>query len=164
MVPEDLAVVAQYEGVAISVTGFVAATRGVIVEGAKSGSKGESTNCHAVDDSSVDWHVTLVPYPEDPKSAGIVVEATPRIRRKVGFGWTPAMIEAAAARGNSVRISGWLMYDPEHFAQSSTYDPAKRSPTVADRAVRTTLWEIHPVTKIEIFDQATGAWSPLPGP
>jgi hypothetical protein len=36
-----------------------------------------------------------------------------------------------------VRISGWLMFDPEHAAAFGKY--------------RGTLWEIHPITKIEVL-------------
>ena len=158
---EDLAAVARYEGVALSVTGFVARPRGVIVQSSKSGSKGESTNCHALDDSSVDWHITLVPNPGDPKSAGIVVETTPRIRRTQAFAWTPSMLDGAAAAGDSVRISGWLMYDPEHFAQTADYDPARPVATILSPAVRSALWEIHPVTedpRSSIRRPVRGSW------
>jgi hypothetical protein len=37
-----------------------------------------------------------------------------------------------------VRISGWLLLDPEHRAHLGKY--------------RSTLWEIHPITRIEVFD------------
>ena len=153
----DLAVIAPYEGVALSVTGFVAAQNGIIVEDAAHSSGGESTNCHASDDPGVDWHVTLVHQPNDPKSAGIVVETTPRVRAK--HPWTPAMLSAAVANRDSVRISGWLMYDPEHFAQTTNYDAAKPSTAATYRA---TLWEIHPITKIEVFDAQSRSWKTVP--
>ena len=44
-----------------------------------------------------------------------------------------------------VRISGWLFFDSEHG-----HDLGKR---------RTTLWEIHPITKIEVFKG--GKWISL---
>jgi hypothetical protein len=70
-----------------------------------------------------------------------------------------AMLAPHVTAGDSVRISGWLMYDPEHFAQTSNYDPAHPSGGVK---VRATLWEVHPVTRIEVFDPATGQWRSLP--
>jgi len=44
-----------------------------------------------------------------------------------------------------VRISGWLMFDPDHPSHLSVF--------------RTTLWEIHPITKIEVWQG--GAWVDL---
>lgn len=50
-----------------------------------------------------------------------------------------------------VRISGWLMYDHPYDTPGSnwlmTYGPARR-----------TGWEIHPVTGIEVWDEASGSW------
>lgn len=154
----DLAVIAPYEGIPVSVSAFIAKQRGVIVEDSVASKKGEATNCHALDDAGVDWHVTLVRDPADPKSNGIVVETTPRVRAN-GHPWTPDMLSSAVANGDSVRISGWLLYDPEHFAQTTNYDPARPPKGLT---VRATLWEVHPVTKIEVFDRATGAWRTLP--
>jgi hypothetical protein len=158
--PSDLQVIAQVEGAAVSFTGFIASQRGIIVEDAQNSSSGESTNCHATDDPGVDWHMTIVKGKNDPKSAGIVVETTPRVRAN-GHPWTPAMLAAAIANRDSVRISGWLMYDPEHFAQTTNYDPAQ-PPSPNALMVRATLWEVHPITKIEVFDPATHAWKSIP--
>jgi hypothetical protein len=47
-----------------------------------------------------------------------------------------------------VRLSGWLLHDFEHAG------PA--------RAWRVSAWEIHPVTAIEVWDEARQAWQPLP--
>jgi hypothetical protein len=160
----DLAVLAKYEGVAISLTGFIVTDNGVIVEDAAHSPTGESTNCHATDDVHVDWHVTLVHHQKDAnqkdaKSLGIVVETTPRVRALAGHGWTPDMLSSAATKGDSVRVSGWLMYDPEHFSMMPHYDPSK---TYKDAQVRATLWEVHPITKIEVFDGSTKQWRSLP--
>jgi hypothetical protein len=154
----DLAVIAPYEGAPVTVTAFVARQRGVIVEDSVNSVGGETTNCHARDDAGVDWHVTLVRHPDDPKSAGMVVESTPRVRAH-GHPWTPDALLQAAAAGDSVRISGWLMYDPEHFLQTTNYDPHQPTP---GPTVRATLWEIHPITRIEVFDSAGGRWRTLP--
>lgn len=153
----DLAVITPFEGVAISITGFIAKQRGIIVEDAQNSPTGESTNCHATDDAGVDWHMTIVKGKDDPKSAGIVVETTPRVRAN-GHPWTPDMLATAIANRDSVRVSGWLMYDPEHFTQMTNYDPAKPFANVAK--VRASLWEIHPITKIEVF--SAGGWHSIP--
>lgn len=44
-----------------------------------------------------------------------------------------------------VRITGWTMLDPEHRNHLNKY--------------RMTLWEIHPITKIEVF--RNGEWVDL---
>jgi hypothetical protein len=41
-----------------------------------------------------------------------------------------------------VRITGWTLLDPEHAAQIGQF--------------RSTLWEVHPVTAIEVFKD--GQW------
>jgi hypothetical protein len=89
---------------------------------------------------------------------GFVVETTPRVRAH-GHPWTPDMLAGAVTARDSVRVSGWLMYDPEHFAQTTNYDPAQPSNGLH---VRATLWEIHPITKIEVFDPATRTWHAIP--
>jgi uncharacterized protein YraI len=154
----DLDVIAPYEGIPVTVTGFIATQNGIIVQNAQHSRNGEATNCHATDDAGVDWHVTLVTHPNDPKSAGIVVETTPRVRAN-GHPWTADMLTPHVAAGDSVRFSGWLMYDPEHFAQTTNYDPARPS---TGRTVRATLWEVHPVTRIEVFDGQARQWRTLP--
>ena len=154
----DVDVIAPYEGIAVSVTGFIAKKRGIIVESAPYSKNGESTNCHATDPDGVDWHMTLVKNPGDDKSAGIVVETTPRVRAN-GHPWSPDMFTSAIAAEDSVRISGWLLYDPEHFAQTTNYDPARPS---HGAPVRATLWEVHPVTRIDVFDARSGRWKTLP--
>ena len=44
-----------------------------------------------------------------------------------------------------VRISGWLLLDPEHRNHLGKY--------------RSTLWEIHPITRIEVMKD--GSWVDL---
>ena len=154
----DLAVIAPYEGIPVTVTAFIARQNGIIVEDAQHSRNGEATNCHATDDAGVDWHVTLVKQPDSAKSTGIVVETTPRVRAN-GHPWTPDMLTPHVSAGDSIRISGWLLYDPEHFAQTANYDPRRPSNGVK---VRATLWEVHPVTRIEVFDRATNQWTALP--
>lgn len=157
--PAELRIIEPYEGAAVTVTAFIAQQRGVIVEDSVSSSSGESTNCHAKDDEGVDWHVTLVKHPTDPKSTGIVVETTPRIRAH-GHPWTPDMLKSAMTNADSVRLSGWLLYDPEHYAQTANYDSTHAATNAV--LVRATLWEVHPVTRMEVFNPQTGQWRQLP--
>jgi hypothetical protein len=58
-------------------------------------------------------------------------------------------LAANAINQQKVRISGWLMLDPEHK-------------DMIDEGLRSTLWEIHPITKIEVW--SNGAWVDLDNP
>lgn len=124
-----------YEGVAVSVVGYIAAVK---VEGK------ESTNCGWTKPSEVDWHVPLVGQAGQGEPNAIVVETTPRIRF-FHPKWTVAVLKQYQANQTPVRISGWLMFDPDHPKHLGKY--------------RTTLWEVHPITKIEA--SVNGQWVDL---
>jgi hypothetical protein len=127
--------VARHEGTPVAVEGFVA--------GAKE-SGPESCNCHGADRELRDWHVWLAPSPGDDRTRSIVVETTPRVRVNHP-GWTLKKLKAITRAGERVRISGWLMLDPEHPEQLGK--------------TRGTLWEIHPVMRIEVREG--GRWVSL---
>lgn len=101
---------------------------------------GESTNCHLTADDEVDWHIYLTNAPAQQISDAIIVETTPRTRPE--HKWTTSMLGALVNSQNQVRVSGWLMYDSEHINVIGTQ--------------RATVWEVHPITKIEI--QSNGQW------
>jgi len=101
---------------------------------------GESTNCHLHADDEVDWHIYLTEESNQPISKAIIVETTPRTRPL--HTWTTSMLGALVNSENQVRVSGWLMYDSEHI-------------NVIGKE-RATVWEVHPITKIEI--QSNGQW------
>jgi len=126
--PPALAAIQRYEGVAVRITGFLIGLR---VE-----TGGEKTNCGATDSVAVDWHMWLTAHPQDGKARAIVVETTPRVRVHHPS-WTPPSVLTFIGKADSIRISGWLMFDPDHPEQV--------------QKTRTTLWEIHPVTMIEVF-------------
>ncbi len=138
----DLDQIARFEGVALTVTGFLA---GVVVEDKHRSQHGESTNCHATEPDAVDWHVSLVGRSGDPKYRSIVVETTPRVR--ANHHWSAERLQPFVGTADSVRISGWLMLDPEHYAQTYRYDGS----TSTANKYRITLWEIHPITRIAVF-------------
>jgi Bacterial SH3 domain len=102
--------------------------------------RGESTNCHKTADNEVDWHIYLTEESNQPISKAIIVETTPRTRPL--HTWTTSMLGALVNSENQVRVSGWLMYDSEHINVIGTQ--------------RATVWEVHPITKIEI--QSNGQW------
>jgi hypothetical protein len=104
---------------------------------------GESTNCHLTADDEVDWHIYLTNAPARQISDAIIVETTPRTRPQ--HKWTTSMLGALVNTDHPVRISGWLMYDSEHINVIGTQ--------------RATVWEVHPITKIEI--QTNGQWEDI---
>jgi hypothetical protein len=78
------------------------------------------------------------------RGKSVVVEATPSWQDN-NPAWTATRLEKIGADRVKVKVSGWVMYDPEH--------PDKMGKT------RGTLWEIHPVTRIEFWN-GTG-WQDL---
>jgi hypothetical protein len=128
-------VIQPYEGVPVSVVGYV-----VKIKVEDTGS-GESTNCHFVNPNEVDWHMPFAERFGDAEATAVVVETTPRIRKEHPK-WTTANLSPWVNSNSPVRISGWTLLDPEHGAQIGKF--------------RSTLWEVHPVTKIEVFKD--GQW------
>lgn len=131
----DSAAVAENEGQPISVEGY-------FVAGKQEGP--EATNCHGADASFRDWHLWLAATPGKDRRRSIVVETTPAVRANHPE-WSLNEIHKLVRDSTLVRVSGWLMLDPEHPEQLGK--------------TRGTLWEIHPVMKIEVF--VDGKWTAL---
>jgi uncharacterized protein YgiM (DUF1202 family) len=132
---DQLAEITPYEGVAVSAVGYL---YNVKVE---SRGSGESTNCHFTKPADVDWHMYFVRDAGGGEAVAVIAETTPRVRQNHP-NWDVAKLKPWTGTGASVRLSGWLMLDPEH-------------PDVVGK-YRGTIWEIHPVTKIEV--QQHGTW------
>ena len=120
---------------------------GYILRAVKQGP--ENTNCGSKDRTDV--HIWVYSKTSQDKanrtalrSLSAVVEATPDWQDKHPD-WNAKRLEKIGQDRVKVKISGWVMYDPEH--------PDKIGQT------RGTLWEVHPVTRIEYW---TGnAWKDL---
>jgi hypothetical protein len=123
--------IARYEGVPVSVIGYVVALK------PQNKGTGESTNCNMTGANETDWHMALVKTLGDGEATSIVVETTPRMRKKHPA-WSTTAVKKYVDVDTPMRISGWLMLDPEHRNHLNKY--------------RSTLWEIHPITRIEAFD------------
>ncbi len=67
--------------------------------------------------------------------------------------WGGASIWSEPAR--RVRLTGWLMYDFQ-------FDPRRPDLTRVPFAQRASGWELHPVTKIEVWDEARVAFVEVP--
>jgi uncharacterized protein YgiM (DUF1202 family) len=143
-----------FEGAAVSVEGYLYKVK-VESSSPNAAHGGESTNCHARLAEDVDWHMPLTAHVGEGEDVAIIVETTPRVRREHAS-WTTARLKPWTAHVGShanpsynrqkVRISGWLMLDPEHQ-------------DMIDGGLRSTLWEVHPITKIEVWD--SGQWVDL---
>jgi hypothetical protein len=101
----------------------------------------ESPNCHSNDRPDRDFHIWLANSADDDKSDAIVVEIIPRIRAE-HQSWTETNLNGLIKNRAQVRISGWILLDPEHPDQVGK--------------TRATIWEIHPVMKIEV--STGGMW------
>ena len=121
--------------------------RPIAIEGYFVGAKTEgpeATNCHGAESKFRDWHLWLAAVPGRDRRRSIVVETTPAIRA-LHPDWSINDIHRLVRDSTLVRISGWLLFDQDHPDQLGK--------------TRGTLWEIHPVMRIEVMRD--GQWTPL---
>lgn len=137
--PEMLEPIAKLEGAAVQTVGYV-----VAIKPQKSSS--ESCNCGWKGEDGTDWHIALVEHPGDGEATSIVIEPTPRLKIKRPK-WTKKNLEPWLNSDMPVRISGWLLFDPSHANHLGKF--------------RSTLWEIHPITKIEVWVVEDEKWVDL---
>ncbi|HEX8220260.1 MAG TPA: lamin tail domain-containing protein [Chloroflexia bacterium] len=131
--PADARAIAQHEGTPVQLEGYLVQAKKM---------SPETCNCHSVE--QVDYHIWMVDEAGKDRSQSIVIETTPRVRTHHPDWDLRAMSDLARSK-ERVRISGWLLMDPEHPDQIGK--------------TRGTIWEIHPVMQIETF--SGGAWRPL---
>lgn len=124
------------QGAPVSVIGYLSNRVKV-----QTGSPGESANCNLLNPNEVDWHMYLTKGPSQPIKTAIIVETTPRVRPS--HKWTPELLTPYVNKNRPLRVSGWLMYDFQHLDVVGTE--------------RGTVWEVHPITKIEVQD-GQGNW------
>jgi hypothetical protein len=104
----------------------------------------ESCNCHSA--QYVDHHMWLAANADDDRSESVVVEVSPRMFETPHHpNWTESSLQKLSQGHLRVRISGWLMWDQEHPEQLGK--------------TRGTLWEIHPIHRIEFMKD--GQWIDL---
>jgi hypothetical protein len=88
--------------------------------------------------------VWLTGQADKDRTGAVVVEVTPRGKGKHAA-WTEAALNQLAHDNTPVRISGWLLFDQDHYEQLNS--------------TRGTLWEIHPIIQIEVLQN--GQWKNL---
>lgn len=129
-IAQELAVIEPFEGIAVRVVGYIVAIK------PQNGGNGEGTNCNFNKVGDVDTHLALVAEAGDGEKTSIVIEWTPRFL-KAHPNWTKSKLLPWLDSDNPVRVTGWLMVDPDHVNHLGKY--------------RNTLWEIHPITKFEVY-------------
>ena len=134
---DNLKEIAKFEGAAIRTIGYLVAIK-------PQNGHGEGTNCGFTLASETDTHLALVGEVGDAESNAVVIEFTPRFL-KLHPRWTKTSLSKYLDTDIPVRITGWLMLDPDHRNHLGKF--------------RFTLWEIHPITKIEVFQDNT--WKDL---
>jgi hypothetical protein len=113
-------------------------------------------------DGDVHLDMTSVAAPGDENEAmPVTAEITPQWHRgSVRWRWErmaaefrPHVWGVAEWPGGPrrVRISGWLMYD---FEYDAPYRPSRQPIVPGPVSRRLTGWEIHPVTRIELWDDS----------
>ncbi|HET9328372.1 MAG TPA: hypothetical protein VFQ05_16520 [Candidatus Eisenbacteria bacterium] len=118
--------------------------------------------------SDGDYHLSLAPAPPPPihvSSPTISCEVTPQwIQGSRWWQWEPlqaalkphSWFEPAWPGGpRQVRLSGYLLYD---FQYDEPYFKDRRLRLPSPPPHRLTGWEIHPVTRIELWDDSLGAY------
>jgi hypothetical protein len=129
----DTAAIAQYEGAPIQVEGYLLSAKRM---------SPETCNCRSVE--YVDYHIWLADDPNKSRAESVVIEVTPRVQ-VYHPEWTSSRFQQLVRNRERVRISGWLLMDPEHPDQIGK--------------TRGTIWEIHPIMQIET--RSLGGWRPL---
>ena len=117
------------------------------------GFNGEGVNCN---NNSIDWndiHVALVEHPGDEECSSVTAEIIPHFRP---VNWnrfdcndtTAPHVKNAITqvKGLRVRITGQLFFDGSHLAHPCGTPKGQSDP------IRASVWEIHPVYKIEVED------------
>jgi hypothetical protein len=105
----------------------------------------ESSNCQLAAAKDHDVHVYVGDGTDDDAASSAIVEVTPRWR-STSPTWNASDIQELVTSGAQVRITGFLLYDQEHWDMIS-------------KGQRSTLWEIHPITNIEV--QTKSGWMEL---
>jgi len=126
---------ASMESIGARLTGYLIAVKQSGVE-----------SCNGYIDSLRDFHIWIGESPESQKPQSVIVEMTPRWK-EVHPEWRLRYLERLVEAHAQVRVSGWIMWDEEHASE-------------VDKS-RGTQWEVHPVTKFEVF--TGGVWRELDG-
>ncbi|HKW63271.1 MAG TPA: hypothetical protein VJN89_12050 [Candidatus Acidoferrum sp.] len=147
-------------------------------------STGETCNCRLADPADFDYHIGLgfdaklaaqarSQHPKEGSAlfsqlqkGSVVAEMTPYPRHTRHANWTFARV--SSHQGEQVKVVGQLMVDNYHF--KAVDDCAL--PGAATGCWRSTIWEMHPLTKFYVCNVSSGcdasspdsAWTDLDNP
>ena len=107
----------------------------------------ETANCGAKDPAHRDTHIELALSPDAPETSRVIVEVTPRWRRKMAGtdDWSTDTL-TSTIKNKWITVQGWMLFDFEHANQAVNTSPGNASNW------RATVWEIHPITAMTILD------------
>lgn len=124
-----------------------AATIEGYVTDVKQGGHPETANCGNMSKQYTDTHITVALNSGAANTESLVVEVTPRWREKMkqqGIDWSTDTLKAQLVH-HKVRFKGWLLFDLDHLGQAINTSPD------GARNWRKTVWEIHPITTMEVL-------------
>ncbi len=109
----------------------------------------ETANCGNLTEELTDTHITIAVGNTNDLTQTLVIEVTPWWREAMkaqGVDWTTATLRKTI-KGKTIKVRGWLLFDLDHIdeAINTRKADAKKNPW------RKTIWEIHPVTAIEVI-------------
>ena len=108
----------------------------------------ETANCGNLTLKFTDTHITVAVGPTTDLTTTLIVEVTPWWRqemKKQGIDWsTPTLHQTLT--GKKVKFTGWLLFDVDHIKAATNTQPAH----APKPPWRRTVWEIHPVTSIQV--------------
>jgi hypothetical protein len=113
-------------------------SRGVAVEGYLLGLNSESMeagNCFRPD--LHDFHLWIGASLTDPYNRALIAEISPRWQA-ANSAWSKHTLRTLAREHARIRVTGWLMIDQPHTGDIGT--------------ARATVWEVHPVTRIDVLN------------
>jgi len=111
----------------------------------------ESCNCGLTRRIDTDVHLVLVDEIDDVEETSVTAELTPRIRANGHSDWLYKNVKDL--EGEYVRVTGWLMLDTKHIRQSQRQPGEHLNKALK----RSTNWEVHPVTKLEVCQKSMSA-------
>jgi hypothetical protein len=121
----------------------------------------ETCNCGATNPIDRDTHLELALTPDAPPNQRIIVEVTPRLRKRMkasGIDWRTQTLQSHGKdgiKGKWIEVTGWLLFDIEHT------DGAENSTPGNPRNWRASCWEIHPIIDLRVLDHGAPANTPV---